>query len=271
MIGRVVSHYEILEEVGSGGMGTVYKARDTRLDRLVALKFLPAEWSRDADARERFSREAKAASAIDHPHICTIYDIGESDDGRMFIAMAFYPGQTLTRKVQNGALPVETALTIAIQAAEALAAAHRAGIVHRDIKPANILFDSRRQVKIVDFGLAKFAGGVGVTRAGVAIGTPAYMSPEQAEGLPVDQQTDVWSLGVVLYEMLTGLRAFSGDSDHAVMYAVVHHQPTPLAEVRPELTEDLVAVVDRCLEKDPKIRCSNAEGLLQDLRRLRDD
>ena len=271
MIGRVVSHYEILGEVGSGGMGTVYKARDTRLDRLVALKFLPAEWSRDADARERFSREAKAASAIDHPHICTIYDIGETDDGRMFIAMAFYPGQTLTRKVQHGALPVETALTIAIQAAEALAAAHRAGIVHRDIKPANILFDSRRQVKIVDFGLAKFAGGVGVTRAGVAIGTPAYMSPEQAEGLPVDQQTDVWSLGVVLYEMLTGLRAFSGDSDHAVMYAVVHHQPTPLAEVRPELTEELVAVVDRCLEKDPKTRCSNAEGLLQDLRRLRGD
>jgi serine/threonine-protein kinase len=271
VIGRVVSHYEILEEAGGGGMGTVYKARDTRLGRLVALKFLPAEWSRDADARERFTREAKAASAIDHPHICTIYDIGETDDGRMYIAMAFYPGRTLTRKVHHGALPVETALTIAIQAAEALAAAHRAGIVHRDIKPANILFDSRHQIKIVDFGLAKLAGGAGVTRAGVAIGTPAYMSPEQAEGLPVDHQTDVWSLGVVLYEMLAGLRAFSGDSDHAVMYAVVHHQPEPLDEVRPELTEEVVAVVDRCLEKDPEKRYSNAEGLLWDLRRLRGD
>jgi len=271
LIGQVVSHYEILEEAGGGGMGTVYKARDTRLDRLVALKFLPAEWSRDADARERFSREAKAASAIDHPHICTIYDIGETDDGRMYIAMAFYPGQTLAGRIRQDALPVETALTIGIQAAEALAAAHKAGIVHRDVKPANILLDSRQQVKVVDFGLAKFAGGAGVTRAGVAIGTPAYMSPEQAEGLPVDYRTDVWSLGVVLYEMLAGLRAFSGDSDHAVMYAVVHHQPTPLAEVRPELAEELVAVVDRCLEKDPERRCSDAEGLLQDLRLLRGD
>jgi len=271
VIGRVVSHYEILEEVGSGGMGTVYKARDTRLDRLVALKFLPVEWRRDEDARERFSREAKAASAIDHPHICTVYDIGETEDGRMYIAMAYYPGQTLTRRISHGALPVETVLTIAIQGAEALAAAHEAGIVHRDIKPANILLDSRQQVKIVDFGLAKLAGGAGVTRAGVAIGTPAYMSPEQAEGRSVDHQTDLWSLGAVIYEMLTGLRAFSGDSDHAVMYSVVHTQPTPLSEARPELADELIAVVGRCLEKDPEKRYSSAKALLQDLRRLRGD
>ena len=271
MIGTVVSHYEILSEIGSGGMGTVYKARDTRLDRLVALKFLPTEWSRDEGARARFSREAKAASAIDHPHICTVYDIGETDDGRMYIAMAYYPGQTLTERIGHGALPVETALTVAIQSAEALAAAHEAGIVHRDIKPANILLDSRQQVKLVDFGLAKLAGGAGVTRVGVAIGTPAYMSPEQAEGRQVAHETDLWSLGVVLYEMLAGLRAFAGDSDHAVMYAVVHHEPEPLSEVRSELPDELVEVVDRCLEKDPGKRYASAKALLQDLRRLRGD
>ena len=271
MIGRVVSHYEILEEIGSGGMGTVYKARDTRLDRFVALKFLPVEWRRDSVARDRFAREAKAASAIDHPHICTVYDIGETADGRMYIAMAHYPGQTLAKRIQYGALPVETALTIAIQTAEALAAAHDAEIVHRDIKPANILLDSRQEVKVVDFGLAKLAGGAGVTRAGVAIGTPAYMSPEQAEGLPVDHRTDIWSLGVVLYEMLAGLRAFSGDSDHAVMYSVIHRQPTPLAEVRPEIPVELTAVIDRCLEKDPEKRYSSAEALVRDLRGLRGD
>jgi serine/threonine protein kinase/Flp pilus assembly protein TadD len=271
MIGRIVSHYEILEEIGGGGMGIVYKARDTRLDRLVALKFLPIEWSRDADARERFTREAKAASAIDHPHICTVYDIGETDEGRMFIAMAYYPGQTLNRRIQQGALPMELALTIAIQVAEALVAAHEAGIVHRDIKPANILLDSRQQVKVVDFGLAKLAGGTGVTRAGVAIGTPAYMSPEQAEGLPVDHRTDLWSLGVVLYEMLAGLRAFTGDSDHAVMYSVVHHQPVPLDEIRGELLDALLDAVEKCLEKDPDQRYSSSKELLHDLRRLRGD
>jgi serine/threonine-protein kinase len=271
VIGRVVSHYEILEEIGSGGMGTVYKARDTRLDRFVALKFLPVEWRRDSDARDRFAREAKAASAIDHPHICTVYDIGETEDGRMYIAMAHYPGQTLARRIHQGSLPVETALTIAIQTAQALAAAHDAEIVHRDIKPANILLDSRQEVKVVDFGLAKLAGGAGVTRAGVAIGTPAYMSPEQAEGLPVDHLTDIWSLGVVLYEMLAGLRAFSGDSDHAVMYSVIHRQPTPLDEVRPEIPAEIMAVIDRCLEKDPAKRYSSAEALIRDLRVLRGD
>jgi len=271
VIGRVVSHYEILEEIGGGGMGTVYKARDTRLDRFVALKFLPGEWRRDAGARDRFAREAKAASAIDHPHICTVYDIGELDDGRMYIAMAYCPGETLNRRILEGGLPIGAALTIAIEAAEGLAAAHEAGIVHRDIKPANILFDSRQRVKLVDFGLAKFAGGAGLTRAGVAIGTPAYMSPEQAEGKPVDHRTDLWSLGTVLYEMLAGLRPFSGDSDHAVMYAVIHSEPPPLSEVRPELTGDLLTVIDRCLEKDPEKRYQSAASLLRDLRVLRGD
>lgn len=271
MIGRVVSHYEILEEIGSGGMGTVYKARDTRLDRFVALKFLPLEWRGDADARDRFAREAKAASAIDHPHICTVYDIGETEDGRMYIAMAYCPGETLNRRILQGGLPVDAALTIAIQAAEALAAAHEAGIVHRDIKPANILFDSRQQVRLVDFGLAKLAGGAGVTRAGVAIGTPAYMSPEQAEGRSVDHRTDLWSLGAVMYEMLAGLRPFSGDSDHVVMYSVIHHQPTPLSEVRPELEGELTTVIERCLEKNPEKRYQNAGALLRDLRGLRGD
>jgi serine/threonine-protein kinase len=271
VIGRTVSHYEILEEIGGGGMGVVYKARDTRLDRLVALKFLPAEWRRDAVARERFVREARAASAIDHPHIGTVHDIGETEDGRMYIAMAYYPGQTLTRRIGSGPLPIETALAIAAQAAEALAAAHDAGIVHRDIKPANILLDSRHQVKLVDFGLAKLGGGGGVTRTGLAVGTPAYMSPEQAEGRPLDHRTDLWSLGAVLYEMLAGLRAFSGDSDHAVMYSVIHGRPTPLAELRPDLPGEIVAIVDRCLAKDPERRYPNASELLRDLRRARGD
>lgn len=271
MIGRAVAHYEIVEEIGGGGMGVVYKARDTRLDRLVALKFLPGEWSRDSVARERFAQEARAASAIEHPNICTVYDVGESDEGRMFIAMAYCPGQSLKQRISNGPLPVDQALHLACQAAEALVAAHEAGIVHRDIKPANILLDGRNQVKLVDFGLAKLAGGDGVTRAGTVVGTPAYMSPEQAEGRKVDHRTDIWSLGAVLYEMLSGLRPFKGDSDQAVMYSVVHHQPPPLSEARDGIIDGLLDVVERCLEKDPEKRYPTASALLADLRTLRGD
>ncbi|MCJ7755295.1 MAG: serine/threonine protein kinase, partial [Thermoanaerobaculales bacterium] len=197
MIGRTVSHYQIVERLGGGGMGLVYKARDTRLNRDVALKFLPKEWSHEPLLRERFSREARAASALDHPNICTVFDIGETNDGQLFIAMAYCTGPTLKNRIHEGPLPVEQAVDLAIQIGSALERAHEAGIVHRDIKPANILLTDRDQVKIVDFGLAKLAGEAAVTREGSVIGTPAYMSPEQASGEEVDGRSDLWALGAV--------------------------------------------------------------------------
>ena len=199
MIGRTVSHYRILERLGGGGMGIVYRAQDTRLDRTVALKFLPMEWCQDPLLRERFSREARAASTLDHPHICTVFDIDETPEGQLFIAMAYCPGENLKQRTLRGPMPIEDAVDIAIQIGEALGGAHEGGIVHRDIKPANILITDRDQVKVVDFGLAKLAGEATVTRKGSVIGTPAYMSPEQATGDEVDGRGDLWALGAVLY------------------------------------------------------------------------
>ncbi len=271
MIGRTVSHYEIVERLGGGGMGLVYRARDTRLDRDVALKFLPKEWSHEPLLRERFSREARAASALDHPHICTVYDIGETDDGQLFIAMAYCTGPTLKQRIHEGPLPVEQAVDLAIQIASALESAHEAGIVHRDIKPANILLTERDQVKIVDFGLAKLAGEAAVTREGSVIGTPAYMSPEQASGEEVDGRSDLWALGAVLYEMLTGRRAFAADHERAILHAILSSDPTPISTMRPEVPAELLRIVRRLLKRDPAKRYQDAGELLGDLRRFSGD
>ena len=269
MIGQTISHYRILERLGGGGMGVVYRAQDTRLDRTVALKFLPLEWSQDSVLRERFSREARAASGLDHPHICTIFDVGESPQGQLFIAMAFCPGETLKQRIQHGPIPADEAARFAIQIAEALEAAHEAKIVHRDIKPANILLTDRDQVKIVDFGLAKLAGEAAVTRQGSVVGTPAYMSPEQANGEEVDSRSDVWALGAVLYEMLAGRRAFAADHERAILLAITTKDPTPVESMRPEVPAELVRIVRRCLKRDPAKRYQSASEVLADLRRFR--
>ena len=269
MIGQTISHYRILERLGGGGMGVVYRAQDTRLDRTVALKFLPLEWSQDSVLRERFSREARAASGLDHPHICTIFDVGESPQGQLFIAMAFCPGETLKQRIQRGPMPADEAARFAIQIAEALEAAHEANIVHRDIKPANILLTDRDEVKIVDFGLAKLAGEAAVTRQGSVVGTPAYMSPEQANGEEVDPRSDVWALGAVLYEMLAGRRAFAADHERAILLAITTKDPTPVESVRPEISAELTRIVRRCLKRDPAKRYQSASEVLADLRRFR--
>jgi len=269
MIGQTISHYRILERLGGGGMGVVYRAQDTRLDRTVALKFLPLEWSQDSVLRERFSREARAASGLDHPNICTIFDVGESPEGQLFIVMAYCPGETLKQRIQQGSMSEDDATIFAIQIAEALEAAHEAGIVHRDIKPANILLTDRDEVKIVDFGLAKLAGDAAVTRKGSVVGTPAYMSPEQANGEEVDPRSDVWALGAVLYEMLAGRRAFAADHERAILLAITTKDPTPVETMRPEISAELTRIVRRCLKRNPVKRYQSASELLADLRRFR--
>jgi len=248
--GTTVSHYEILEKLGGGGMGVVYKARDTRLDRLVALKFLPHHLSSSEEAKQRFIHEAQSASVLDDPHICTIHDISETEEGQLFIAMAYYRGETIKKKIARGPMPLEEALDYTIQIARGLSRAHEAGITHRDIKPANVMVTDRGQVKIVDFGLAKAATGMGLTKTGTTLGTAAYMSPEQARGVNVDTRTDVWALGVVLYEMLAGERPFKGDYEQAMIYGILNQEPEPLREVRPEVSEPLAQIVEKLLHKD---------------------
>lgn len=209
----LASKYKIIQELGKGGMGVVYKAEDTRLKRPVALKFLPADLTRDPEARERFVQEAQAASQIDHPNICAIHEIDETEDGRTFIVMAYYEGESLREKIKRSPLPLQEAMDIGIQVARGLGQAHKKGIIHRDIKPANIIVTADGVTKIVDFGLAKLSDRLALTRAGTVMGTVAYMSPEQARGEDVDQRTDLWALGVVLYEMLTGELPFRGTTD----------------------------------------------------------
>jgi formylglycine-generating enzyme required for sulfatase activity len=267
VVGETVSHYRVLEELGGGAMGVVYKAQDTRLKRLVALKFLPPALTRDADAKQRFVQEAEAASALDDPHVGTIYDIDESADGRVFIAMAFYEGETLKKHIQRGPLPIDRAVSFATQIAQGLAAAHEAGIVHRDIKPANVMITRRDEVKIVDFGIAKLSGA-DLTRTGSSLGTVAYMAPEQFRGL-VDARVDLWALGIVLYEMLTGRRPFVGADDIAIMASVNADTPRSAQALRPEVPQRLAAIVDRALQKDPAARFASAREMLRDLEALR--
>lgn len=268
MIGQTVSHYKILEELGSGGMGVVYKAEDTKLKRTVALKFLPPELTRDKDAKTRFVHEAQAASALQHNNICTIHEIGETNDGRLFICMDCYEGETLKDKIARGPVPVEEAIDIAIQISEGLSKAHRAGMVHRDIKPANITVTSDGVVKILDFGLAKLAGQTKVTKTGTTVGTVAYMSPEQASGQEVDARSDVFSLGAVLYELLTGHLPFPGDHEAAVLYGIMHSDPEKISGYRNDASAALQSVIDRALEKDRGERYQRVSDLTRELQLL---
>ena len=269
MEGQTLSHYKVLEKLGGGGMGVVYKALDTKLNRHVALKFLPPELTRDDEARERFMLEAQAASALDHPNICTIHEIDSTPDGQLFIAMGYYDGDTLKQKVAKSPLPIDEALDITVQVAQGLSKAHAAGIIHRDIKPANVIVTTDGLVKIVDFGIAKLLGVTGPTQTGTTLGTVSYMSPEQVAGEDADQQSDVWSLGAVLYEMLTGQQPFKGETPWAVMNAIGNSQPESPADVRSEIPEEVERVVLRALDKQRDMRVGSADELAAEARACR--
>jgi serine/threonine protein kinase/tetratricopeptide (TPR) repeat protein len=265
--GVFAGRYEIIEELGRGGMGVVYKAVDNKLKRTVALKFLPFEWTYDVQAKERFIREAQAAAALDHPNICTVHEIDEAE-GKMFISMAFVEGESLKAKIERGLLKIDEALGLGMQVAEGLKEAHKKGVIHRDIKSANIMVTESGQVKIMDFGLARVRGGTLLTKEGMTMGTIAYMSPEQARGEEVDHRSDIWSLGVVLYEMLAGRLPFRGEHDQAVVYAILKEPPKPLSAGRPEIPVAIEHVVGKALEKNPDQRYQFVEELIFDLRSI---
>lgn len=267
-----ISQYEIVERLGGGAMGVVYKARDRRLQRLVALKYLAPSMGEEPEVKSRFLQEAKAIASLDHPNLCSLFDVAEPEEGQLVIVMPFYEGETLKQKIARGPMPLAFALDCAVQIAAGLAHAHAAGVVHRDVKPANVIVTSGDRVKILDFGIAKVASAQGkLTRTGVVLGTLAYMSPEQAGGERVDHRSDLWSLGVVLYEMLTGRQAFTGDSLEALFHAILWRQPQRVTALRPEVPAGLEALVHRLLEKDPADRYQDAVVLTAELEALRDD
>ena len=267
MIGRTISHYKITEKLGEGGMGVVYKAEDTKLERTVALKFLASHLMEDEEGRARFIREAKAAAALDHQNICTVHEIDEVE-GETFIAMAFIEGQTVKDKIAERPLKLEEALDIAIQTAQGLKAAHEKGIVHRDIKPANLMLTPQGQVKVMDFGLAQLSEQSRLTKPATMLGTPAYMSPEQARREPTDRRTDVWSLGVVIYEMVTGRLPFEGERQEAVLYAIGSEEPEPITALRVGVPTELDFIVSKAMAKDEGERYQHVEEMIVDLKSL---
>ena len=275
MIGETILHYKIIEKLGEGGMGVVYKAQDTKLDRLVALKFLPAHALSNSEDKERFIREAKAAASLNHQNIAHIYEIGESNESgsgkQMFIAMEYIEGKTLEDIIHSkggSPLPLKTAINYSIQIADGLQAAHEKGIVHRDIKSANIMVNEKDQIKIMDFGLAKFAGGTKVTKLGTTMGTAAYMSPEQATGEKVDHRTDIWSLGIVMYEMISGQLPFKNDYEQALLYAIMNEEPEPLTAKRTGVPISIDGVISKALAKDPAMRYQHIDEIPADLRTI---
>jgi serine/threonine protein kinase/tetratricopeptide (TPR) repeat protein len=267
MIGKTISHYNILEILGEGGMGVVYKAEDTKLRRTVALKFLSPQALGSEDEKARFVHEAQAAAALNHPNICTIHEIDEAE-GQTFIAMEYVDGRSLKEMIESGPLKLDEAQRISLQIAEGLHEAHRRQIVHRDIKSANIMITGEGRVKIMDFGLAKSPGRMQLTREGTTLGTVAYMSPEQARGEEVDSRTDIWSLGVMVYEMVTGRQPFKGDYEQAVIYSILNEKPEPMTALRTGVPLELERIAGKCMEKDPAVRYQTAADLIADLRRL---
>jgi serine/threonine protein kinase/Tfp pilus assembly protein PilF len=265
MIGKTISHYKILEKLDSGGMGIVYKAQDLKLDRFVALKFLPPHLTTSEEEKQRFIHEAKAASALQHNNICAIHEIDETDDDQIFICMDYYEGETLDKKIKDKPFPIDEAIDIAIQIAQGLAIAHEKEIVHRDIKPANIMLTKKGVVKILDFGLAKLSTQTKLTKESTTLGTISYMSPEQAKGEEVDYRTDVWSLGVIIYEMLTGQLPFKGEYEPAVIYSIINDKQEPVTGLRTGVSMELERFINKCLQKNQAERYQHVDELIVDL------
>ncbi len=268
MIGKTISHYKILEKLGEGGMGVVYKAEDIRLKRTVALKFISPQALGSEEDKSRFIHEARAAASLSHPSICTVHEIDEFE-GQSFISMEFIKGHSLKDRIESGPIKLEEALDLAIDIAEGLQEAHEAGVVHRDVKPANVMIHTRGQAKITDFGLAKIRGGTKLTKTRSTMGTVAYMSPEQARGEDIDGRSDIWSLGVVLYEMVSGLKPFKGDYEPAVVFSLLNEEPEPLTALRAGVPMELERIVSKALAKDPAERYQSTGDLLVDLRKLK--